>query len=63
MPFPLSSCLHNPDDIIIHIVNLHILPHSCLQVLQDHHPSQIIHQAGDMTILKTTDRINLSNLF
>ena len=51
---PLCSELDNPDDVVVHFLYLHVLPHGRLYVLQHHHTPHVVHQTGDVTVADAT---------
>ena len=52
---PLRSVLYDPDDVVVDILDLAVLPDWGLDVLKDLDPSQRIHQTGHPPVLNTAD--------
>ena len=51
----LGSELDNPDDVVVHFLYFSVLPDSRLYVLQNLHPSHVIHQAGHVAVLDASN--------
>ena len=48
---PLGSVLNDPDDVVVDILDLTVLPDRGLDVLEDLDPSYGVHQAGHPPVL------------
>ena len=51
----LRSVLNDPDDVVVDILDLAVLPDRGLDVLEDLDPGQGVHQAGHPPVLDAAD--------
>ena len=57
----LRSVLNDPDDVVVDILDLAILPDRGLDVLQNLDPGQRIHKAGHPPVLHAADPPNAAH--